>query len=430
MHNSIATLHRNWVVRPIPHASRAEARRTRRSAYEPVNVKGLITRPDLCCGTGFNNVLEETAVSSPEIPSLEGLTNLARRSGVDIRPTLVRVLTDLYVQKAVHTLEEEQHYTELVLRLIEGVDLATRAIVARKLARYPAAPQKVVERLARDMPEVAEPILKHSPRLSSVELLSMIADFGPRYAAAIAERQPISDAGENAGEENAARSLSEDAPVPATAPTQTPTPDAPDVPDVKEREPRIGDLFFAATSVQRRLILVKLAEIAPGQDMALTAAPEAIRQLEAAALERRPDAFIGELKDALGISEELARRIVLDPSGEPLMVALRTLGIRSAVVARILLFLDPKIGQSVERVFDLAGLYDQLAPHAAARLMTSLRELGIDRRRTPGYQPVHWTEQSDRVSRLSTDAARRQIAPPAPAPAPDLRRDPRRHKIT
>ena len=199
-------------------------------------------------------------MSSPAIPSLEGLTNLARRSGVDIRPTLVRVLTDLYVQKAVHTLEEEQHYTELVLRLIEGVDLATRAIVARKLASYPAAPQKIVERLARDMPEVAEPILRHSPRLSSVELLSMIAEFGPRYAAAIAERQPIRDAGETTGEENMPPPSRADAPVLTSAPTESPTVEASPIP---AREPRIGDLFFAATSAQRRLILVKLAEIAP-----------------------------------------------------------------------------------------------------------------------------------------------------------------------
>ena len=37
-------------------------------------------------------------------PKLEGLDSLARRDGVDIRPTLVRVLTDLYVQKAAHSL--------------------------------------------------------------------------------------------------------------------------------------------------------------------------------------------------------------------------------------------------------------------------------------------------------------------------------------
>jgi len=361
-------------------------------------------------------------VSSPVIPSLEGLTNLARRSGVDIRPTLVRVLTDLYVQKAVHTLEEEQHYTELVLRLIEGVDLPTRAIVARKLASYPAAPQQVIERLARDMPEVAEPILRQSPRLSSVELLSMISEFGPRDAAAIAERQPIGDAAR--GEDGTEQSSEGDAPLARTAAEDLPAGVSP----AAEREPRIGDLFFAATREQRRLILVKLAELEPRHDAAFAAAPEVIPRLETAALERRPDAFVHELQNALNISEDLARRIVLDDSGEPLMVALRTLGMRSAVVARILLFLDPRIGQSVERVFDLAGLYDQLAPHAATRLMSALREHSIDRRRTPGYQPVHWTEPSDRLSRLSTDAARRQIGPPAAAPEP--RRDLRRHKTT
>ena len=52
-------------------------------------------------------------------PKLEGLDSLARRDGVDIQPTLLRVLTDLYVQKATHTSEEERHYTELALRLID-----------------------------------------------------------------------------------------------------------------------------------------------------------------------------------------------------------------------------------------------------------------------------------------------------------------------
>ena len=64
---------------------------------------------------------------------LEGLDSLARRDGVDIRPTLVRVLTDLYVQKPSHSAEEERHYTELALRLIDSVDLATRMTIAKKL---------------------------------------------------------------------------------------------------------------------------------------------------------------------------------------------------------------------------------------------------------------------------------------------------------
>src|SRR5204863_1583448 len=90
-------------------------------------------------------------------PKLEGLDSLARRDGVDTRPTLVRVLTDLYVQKATHSSEEERHYTELALRLIDSVDLATRVTVAKKLGSYAGAPPAVARRLARDVIEVAEP---------------------------------------------------------------------------------------------------------------------------------------------------------------------------------------------------------------------------------------------------------------------------------
>ena len=41
---------------------------------------------------------------------LDGLMTLSRREGVDVRPTLLRVLTDLYVQKSQHTSEEERQF--------------------------------------------------------------------------------------------------------------------------------------------------------------------------------------------------------------------------------------------------------------------------------------------------------------------------------
>ncbi|MGB7076774.1 MAG: hypothetical protein WBD53_06260, partial [Xanthobacteraceae bacterium] len=63
-----------------------------------------------------------------ESASLSHLINLSRvglRGGVDMRPTLLRVLTDLYVQKLTHTVDEERHYTELALRLLDAVDVPT-----------------------------------------------------------------------------------------------------------------------------------------------------------------------------------------------------------------------------------------------------------------------------------------------------------------
>ena len=68
----------------------------------------------------------------------DGLMTLSRREGVDVRPTLLRVLTDLYVQTASHTIEEDQQFSELASRLIDEVDDATRAAVRARLSVYPA----------------------------------------------------------------------------------------------------------------------------------------------------------------------------------------------------------------------------------------------------------------------------------------------------
>ena len=73
-----------------------------------------------------------------------------------------------------------------------------------------------------------------------------------------------------------------------------------------------------------------------------------IRRLEAAALQRNAGEFSRMLERALGISRELAERVARDHSGEPIVVAAKALGMTAAVLQRILLFLNPVIGQSVE----------------------------------------------------------------------------------
>ena len=99
-----------------------------------------------------------------EIKSLSGLDSLAEiglRGGVDMRPTLIRVLTDLYMQKLRHTAEEERHYTELALRLLDSVDAATRTAVATRLARHLSPPLRVIQYLVKDLPDVAAPLRNH-----------------------------------------------------------------------------------------------------------------------------------------------------------------------------------------------------------------------------------------------------------------------------
>src|SRR5262249_41026163 len=91
---------------------------------------------------------------------------LAQQDGIDVKPTLLRVLTDFYVQKPAHTAEEEQHFSTLALRLIEEVDHQTRATVAQKLAAYGAAPTPVLAKLGALNPPAGRPDQPRRPLVS------------------------------------------------------------------------------------------------------------------------------------------------------------------------------------------------------------------------------------------------------------------------
>ena len=356
-------------------------------------------------------------LKSPAYPNLEGLDRLALRSGVDIRPTLVRVLTDLYLQKPTHTPEEERHYTELVLRFIDRVDVGTRKIVAAKLADYASAPAAVVRRLARDVLEVAQPILEHSPQLTGSELLAIIAELGPQYAAVIARRPQIGRQAKAPAEQASAAPASKAAARPshAAGSGSPPEADAPALPESLagaamrltglDSDLRLGDLFLAAAPAERRLILSNLdGTTDPPLSGATAQSSDAIRRLETAALQRKPAEFMRALERALGISTQHAHRMVTDEGGEPLLVAAKALGMAPDVVLRILLFLNPVIGQSVTRVFDLAKLYDAMTRAAALRLVASLRSASASRR-WASYRPVLAKDEPERG--LANEAARR-----------------------
>jgi hypothetical protein len=358
-------------------------------------------------------------LKSPAYPNLEGLDRLALRSGVDIRPTLVRVLTDLYLQKPVHTPEEEHHYTELVLRFIDRVDVGTRKIVAAKLANYASAPAAVVRRLARDVLEVAQPILEHSPQLTGSELLTIIAELGPQYAAVIARRlqirqqaktasvEAVVDASAaSAGDTDYPGNTGSDSPPSADipAPSQGPSGAAMRLSDL-ESELRVGEMFLAARPAERRLILRHLDGPTDGSVPCSTAqSRDAVRRLETAALQRKPAEFMRTLERVLGISAQQAQRMVMDEGGEPLLVAAKALGMAPDVVLRILLFLNPVIGQSITRVFDLAKLYDAITRDAALRLVASLRSTSATRR-WASYRPLLAKDEPERG--LAGESARR-----------------------
>ena len=316
-------------------------------------------------------------------PSLDGLFDLACRDGVDIRPTLLRVLTDLYVQKPVHTAEEATQYAELAGRLIEAVDEQTRVAVAARLARYPAAPAAILRALAAaGTPPAAQE-----------------SEARPATAPAKVERK-------------------------TEAKTETKPETKPDA-----RQPGLADLFFAAAPEERRLILTNLDVVAP-QMRALPFAAEAARRLETAALERNPQEVARVLARALDISPQFAERVARDRSGEPIVVAAKALGMQAPVLQRILLFLDPAVGQSVARVHDLARLFDEITPGAAMRMLAIWRRAGAAAAAQPALEPATkpapahapaYYDDERRSARAAATPSEHRVARGRPLPTPRSR---------
>jgi hypothetical protein len=314
-----------------------------------------------------------------DLSGLDGVAALGKRAGADMRPTLLRVLTDLYVQKLTHTAEEESHYTELALRLLDAVDEPTRRVVASRLSRHLSPPMAVLRRLAGDLPKTAE-----------------IAASLPPPAV---EQNPTA------------------VPPSTFAPPLEPTASSLDTPQSLDTATaaHLNALFFAADAKERRLILCNLEIVAPLQSARPDVAREAElgERLEAAALARKHEEFAQLLSRGLQIPRAQARHILRDDLGEPLVVAAKALGIAREVLYRILLFANPSVGHSVERVHALAALYDEITPQAAQGMVAIWQALDEGERAPATYQPLTHGDEPRPRARPAAVAQNAAAAPRA-----------------
>jgi hypothetical protein len=314
--------------------------------------------------------------------SLETLSDIGLRGGIDMRPTLLRVLTDLYVQKPTHPPDEERYYTELALRLLDSVDVQTRSAVAARLARHLSPPRPVIARLAADLPEVAAALrVKVSAPpdgASNAARRDLAAKTNTHTSATYPSIVPASTFQASTGQSATAHvSTAHVGRKPAQSEISV------------EAARELNELFFTANAIERRLILLNLDIVvgAPAGRAADVSDAEVGRKLEAAALARKREDFAGELARALRISREQARRMAADELGEPIVVAAKALGVPRDLLYRILLFVNTAVGHSVERVHTLATLYDEMNAQAAWDLVAIWRALNINKEvRAAGVQ--------------------------------------------
>jgi hypothetical protein len=310
--------------------------------------------------------------TTPLFPGFDGLMTLSRREGVDIRPTLLRVLTDLYVQANAHSGEEERQFVELTSRLIDQVDDATRAAVRARLAIYPGTPAEVSRKLGLKplTPDRRVPLAYDLPASpSAAPPVKALSEAQLRMASNLS-MQP-KDAAE------------------------------------------INDMFFRASAGERALILHDLPEtpLRASARIPPARAARAIETLEMAAFAADVENFTLELGETLILPSRVAAQVVNDPGGEPLACAAKALNMPSAVFQRVLLFLNPEFGSSVNYVYRVSRLYDKLSERSALIMLAAWRgsTMAVTRAK---YQPGLYDDEHHRAR-----SAPAQTRPAAQSPS-------------
>jgi hypothetical protein len=295
--------------------------------------------------------------AAPLFPGFDGLMTLSRREGVDIRPTLLRVLTDLYVQASAHSADEERQFVELTSRLIDQVDDATRAAVRARLAVYPATPAEVMNKLGLRRSHPAQ-----------------IAPVAPAISSAPPEAPPMK------------------------APTEAQLRMASNLSMRPNDAAEISDMFFAASAGERALILHNLSDTPLKASARIPAAraTRAIQILEMAAYAQDTESFALEIGESLILPARIATQVVNDPGGEPLACAVRALDMPSAAFQRVLMFLNPEFGSSVNNVYRLSRLYDRLTERSALVMLAAWRgsTMAVTRAK---YRPALYDDERNRT---------------------------------
>jgi hypothetical protein len=273
------------------------------------------------------------------------------------------------VQTTTHTADEERQFVELTSRLIDQVDDATRAVVRARLSVYPGTPVTIMRKLG---------LQPASPRVP--------------LAARIPEAPP--------------------APPPVKPPTEAQLRMS-----ALSMQPNdaaeISAMFFSAMAGERALILHNLGEAPLKPAARITAArrARAIETLEMAAFAADIENFTLELGDALILPAQIAAQVVNDSGGEPLACAMKALEMPSAVFQRVLMFLNPEFGASVNNVYRLSRLYDRLSERSALIMVAAWRGATVAVTRAK-YKPALYDDERQRA-RAAPAQTRRAVQPGA-----------------
>jgi uncharacterized protein (DUF2336 family) len=351
----------------------------------------------------------EPASDSPQRPN--PLLALAADRNPAARGALFRSVTQVLLASGAPLSERERTEAGLILEaLLREVEASLRAALAQGLARRNDVPRSLVMALAADEIMVAEPILAGSPLLGDDELIELIRTRSQEHRLVIAARpgiaERVADALVQTGEElvierlirNPDAHLSQNAIEYLVAESQR-------VDRFREPLLRRADLpahlaarmYRWVSEALRREILARYPIDPSTLDQAIVAAtpaaPGAESEGEAAlrlahqlALRARTRGILNErfvlqnlraghvaiaaaaLGELAGVKPEQARRYLLDPSGEALVLCCRAADIALPAAVSMVAMAAKAHDRAPPHPLgndDIAAIYDRLSPPQA-----------------------------------------------------------------
>ncbi|MCC4246208.1 DUF2336 domain-containing protein [Stappia indica] len=329
----------------------------------------------------------------PHHRAMEGVIDLPMEPGEARKAGLLLAATELYVARQGHDASERRIFAELFRQLLPETPPEHRLTIARLLAAAPETPPECLSLLAADPDSgIAAAALAGETALPETDLIARAASGDAAVHRAIAARSqmPATVAGVLLRH--------------ADAPTLKVLLARPDCPpdervlellsaredmlralaaDLARRHALPAQLLFAlfldldsagrmeAIAAAEARALAELARRGDPKLLNVAFKPAVLEALVEAALSGGLAVFAARLAHALALPAETAARIVDDPGGEALVLALRALGTGDSESGRILVRV---LGQSaaLEHLRGLVALHDRVTPRAAMLVMEGL----------------------------------------------------------
>ncbi len=138
-------------------------------------------------------------VTSDDHATLEGVNILDPRMLLEFaqdttpegRSRLARAVSHFFQEQDLNQ-TEQRIASDIMLNLLRQAEVDLRQALAERLANHASAPHELIVFLANDEITVAEPVLLHSPLLSDIDLMYIVAIKGKTHARTVAERADLS----------------------------------------------------------------------------------------------------------------------------------------------------------------------------------------------------------------------------------------------